>query len=45
MPIKEMDFWSIIEGKATIPTNPQQLAKYENKFVKVKRFILDYMKD
>jgi hypothetical protein len=43
--IEEMELWSIVEGKAKIPTDPQELIQYEKKVAKAKRIILDSVKD
>jgi hypothetical protein len=43
--MEEMDLWSIVEGKARVIVDPQQLAQCEKKVAKVKRPILDFMKD
>jgi hypothetical protein len=45
MLMEEMDLWSIVEGKATFRTDPQELAYNEKKISKGKRIILDFVKD
>jgi hypothetical protein len=43
MLMEEIDLWGIVQGKVTVPTNPQQLSQYEKKVAKVKRILLDSM--
>jgi hypothetical protein len=42
---EEIDLWSIVKEKAIVPIDLQQLAQYEKEVAKVKRIILDSMKD
>jgi hypothetical protein len=43
--MEEVDLWEHVEKEIPEPTNPTQLATHRKKEAKVKRIILDSMKD
>ena len=43
--LDEADVWDIVENTMTVPTDATQLAAYNRKCAKVKRLILDDVKD
>jgi uncharacterized protein (UPF0147 family) len=43
--LEEVELWSFVEGKATVPTDCVQLAKHNKKVAKAMRIILDFVKD
>ena len=44
MLIEEIDLWGINQGKASTPSNPQQLTQ-NDKVAKAKKILLDCVKD